>query len=101
MRSNVRPFTGRRYDRAHVDGQPRRFYPPRGQLLTLDHIRGLWRPSGTVAGAGLFAVVWSTRCGDFWAPLHDFEEAAQRRLVELCRANDPDAPSLPPRSPRA
>ena len=64
---------------------PRRFVPRYGQLLTMENIRGDWRPSGAVAGAGVFAVVWSTRSGDWWAPLHDFTPADQLRLVEACR----------------
>ena len=63
----------------------RRFVPPRGQRLTLDNVRGPWRPSGSVAGCGMFAVVWSTRVGDFWAPLHDFAEPDQLRLIDSCR----------------
>ena len=66
----------------------RRFYPPRGRALTIDCIRGLWRPSCSVAGAGVFAVVWSTRRGDFWAPVHDFCQADQLRLIEACRLID-------------
>lgn len=64
---------------------PRRVYPQRGRLLGLSNIRGPWRPSGTVAGAGIFAVVWSTPGGDFWAALHDFEPSDQLRLVGACR----------------
>ena len=64
---------------------PWRFYPSSGCRLTIANIRGPWRPSGTVAGLGVFAVVWSTRFRDFWAPLHDFEPADQLRLIEACR----------------
>jgi hypothetical protein len=64
---------------------PRRFFPPRGQSLTLSNVRGPWRPSGTAGGLGVFAVVWSTRMGDFWAPLHDFTPADQLRLIDQCR----------------
>lgn len=67
---------------------PRRFVPRRGQRLTLSTIRGLWRPSGTVAGAGIFAIVWEGRSSAFWAALHDFEPADQLRLVEACRRLD-------------
>lgn len=64
---------------------PQRFYPPSGQFLTLANVRGLWRPSGTVAGACVFAVVWTTRSGcDYWAPLHDFSPEDQRRLIDAC-----------------
>lgn len=73
----------------------RRFHPPRGQLLTMANIRGPWRPSGAVQACGVFAVVWSTWAGDFWAPLHDFMPADQLRLIEACRQLDHDA------SPRA
>lgn len=69
-----------------ADGQPpRRFLTLRGQQLTLDNVRGPWRPSGAAGGAGVFAVVWSTRGGDWWAPLHDFAPADQLRLIEACR----------------
>jgi hypothetical protein len=67
---------------------PRRFWPSRGVPLTLDNIRGPWRPSGAVCGACVFAVVWSTRSGDWWAPLHDFCPETQLRLVESCRWQD-------------
>ena len=73
------------------DRSPRRFLPLRGQQLTLDNVRGPWRPSGAVAGAGVFAVVWTTRRGDFWAPLHDFAAADQLRLIEACRHIDREA----------
>jgi hypothetical protein len=68
--------------------EPRRFHPARGQLLTLANIRGPWRTSGAVAGAGVFAVVWSTRGGDFWAALHDFDDASRSRLIDACRWQD-------------
>lgn len=66
--------------------QPRRFYPRRGELLGVHHVRGSWRPSGTVAGAGVFAVIWTTSRGaTWWAPLHDFTPAAQLELIAQCR----------------
>lgn len=65
-----------------------RFVPVQGRLLTMANIRGPWRPSGAVAGAGVFAVIWSTRVGEYWAPLHDFEPADQLRLIESCRWAD-------------
>lgn len=74
-----------------TERSPRRFWPARGQLLTMAHVRGPWRPSGAVAGAGVFAVVWSTRAGDFWAPLHDFTAVDQLRLIEACRWQDREA----------
>lgn len=69
----------------------RRFHPLRGQLLTMANIRGPWRPSGAVNSGGMFAVVWSTSSGDFWAPLHDFAPADQLRLIEACRHTDDHA----------
>jgi hypothetical protein len=68
-----------------------RFHPLRGQLLTIANIRGPWRPSGAVNACGMFAVVWSTRGGEFWAPLHDFALADQLRLIEACRHVDDHA----------
>lgn len=74
---------------AGVECRPlRRFFPARGRKLTMSQIRGLWRPSGAVDGAGMFAVVWSTFNVDFWAPLHDFTPADQLRLIESCRLLD-------------
>ena len=73
------------------DVGPVRFRPQRGMRLTLDCIRGPWRPSGTVAGAGVFAVIWSTSRSAFWAALHDFEPEAQSRLIAQCHAIDQDA----------
>jgi hypothetical protein len=67
---------------------PRRFSPKPGQRLTMGAIRGPWRPSGAVAGVGVFAVVWEGRCSTFWAPLHDFEAVDQLRLIEACRRLD-------------
>lgn len=66
----------------------RRFRPRAGRLLTMANIRGPWRPSGTVAGSGLFAVVWSTCAGSYWAALHDFTPADQLRLIEAGRSLD-------------
>ena len=66
----------------------RRFRPHSGQVLTLANIRGPWRPSGAVAGVGVFAVVWSTYTSDLWAPLHDFAAADQLRLIDACRHLD-------------
>ncbi|MBV8500763.1 MAG: hypothetical protein JO006_03500 [Paucibacter sp.] len=81
--------TYRRQFGQNVPDRPlRRFYPLRGHLLTLGQIRGPWRPSGAVGCAGVFAVVWSTRRGDYWAPLHDFEAADQLRLIDACRRLD-------------
>jgi hypothetical protein len=71
---------------AHVP--PKRFRAARGGRLTLANVKGPWRPSGTVGGVGVFAVIWSTYSGDFWAPLHDFAPADQLRLVEACRRLD-------------
>jgi hypothetical protein len=49
---------------------------------------GPWHSSGTVEGACLFAVVWSTHSDDRWEPLHDFTPADQLRLIEMGRALD-------------
>ena len=38
----------------------RRFWPIAGRPLTLANIRGPWRPSGSVAACGMFAVVCIT-----------------------------------------
>jgi len=70
------------------DAAPRRFRPHAGRLLTMANIRGPWRPSGTVAGAGIWAVVWEARSGTFWAALADFSPADQLRLIEACRRLD-------------
>lgn len=70
---------------------PRRFVPAAGRPLILSNIRGPWRPSGAVGGAGVFAVVWHSRSGAFWAPLHDFEPAAQLQLIAECRWIDQQA----------
>ena len=70
---------------AAVQRPLRRFHPARGQPLTMDCIRGPWRPSGAVQACGVFAVVWSTFNTDFWAPLHDFDAASQLRLIEIGR----------------
>lgn len=67
----------------------RRAQLPRGNPLTMSDIRGEWHPSGSVAGAGVFAVVWSTRAAKVWAPLHDFTTGAQMQLIEACRQQDP------------
>lgn len=69
----------------------RRFHPLRGQPLTMANIRGPWRPSGAANACGMFAVVWSTWGGEFWAPLHDFAPADQLRLIEACRHVDDHA----------
>jgi hypothetical protein len=70
---------------------PRRFRPKYPQRLTMSAIRGPWRPSGAVAGGGIFAVLWQGRSNSFWAPLHDFEPADQLRLIEACRQLDIEA----------
>lgn len=69
-------------------GEPRRFVPNRGERLTLQNIIGEWWPTGSVAGAGVFAVRWATRSGEFWAPLHDFEPDDALRLIDACRDED-------------
>ena len=75
----------RRVNASTLVDTPRRFVPARRQRLTLANIRGPWRPSGAVGGAGLFAVVWSTRFGTFWSALHDFTREDQLHLIEQCR----------------
>ncbi len=77
-----------RAERHQLQQPPVRFWPVAGRQLSLANVRGPWRPSGAVAGAGLFAIVWSTRGGSFWAPLHDFELAAQQQLIAACRHED-------------
>ena len=84
-------LNGGRYIAVRPSPPARRFRPRHGEVLTMDCIRGHWRPSGTVAGAGVFAVVWSTRSGDFWAAVHDFCEADQLRLIDACRRVDRQA----------
>lgn len=72
----------------HTNQGPRRFMPPRGRKLTVANVRGPWRASGCVGPLAVFSVVWSTRQGDWWAPLHDFDPASQLRLIEQCRWQD-------------
>lgn len=73
---------------APADRPPQRFRPRPGTLLTLSNIRGPWRPSGAVSGAGVWGICWETRSGPFWAALHDFAPADQLRLIEACRRID-------------
>jgi hypothetical protein len=77
--------------RATPERPLRRFRPARGAALTMDAIRGPWRPTSAVACAGVFAVRWETRAATFWAPLHDFAPADQLRLIEACRWADQNA----------
>lgn len=72
-------------------GAPRRIFPPPGGSLTTRDISGEWRPSGSVAGAGVFAVVWSTRYGERWAALHDFAPSDALRLIDECCWRDQQA----------
>lgn len=81
----------RRGNRPTQDEGPKRFWPKQGSLLNRRHIRGPWRPSGSVAGCGMFAVVWSTGSGDYWAPLHSFDRSTQDDLIDECQAADRDA----------
>ena len=76
-------------DRAH--GGPRRFFPRQGTSLNRRHILGPWRPSGAVDSCGFFAVTWTTTAGEFWAPLHDFDQATRNDLIEECAQGDLDA----------
>ena len=73
---------------AFTPAAPTRYLPRRGEHLTLADVRGPWRPSGSVAACGMFAVVWSAPRGDFWAPLHDFAPADQLWLIAACRHLD-------------
>jgi hypothetical protein len=68
-----------------------RFWPKQGTLLHRGHIRGPWRPTGSVAGCGVFAVAWTTGSGEFWAPLHDFDQVTRDDLIAECLAADRDA----------
>jgi hypothetical protein len=63
---------------------PRRFRPRFGHFLTMANVRGPWRPSGAVGGAGVFAIIWEAHSGPFWAPLHDFDAPTQLRLIDAC-----------------
>jgi len=65
--------------------------PVRGLRLSLRDVRGEWRPSGSVGGVGVFAIVWDTPMGSFWAALHDFAPSDQLRLIEACRDLDREA----------
>lgn len=67
---------------------PQRLVPPPGRPLTMADIRGPWHASGAVEALGVFSVIWSTRSANFWAPLHDFAQADQLRLIEACRSTD-------------
>lgn len=71
----------------------RRFLPRAGELLTLDHIRGEWWPSGSVAGACVFAVRWDAGRFRFWAALSDFGDADALALIDQCRQADRDVRS--------
>lgn len=72
----------------HTNYGPRRFYPASGRKLTVANVRGPWRASGCVGPLGVFSVIWTTKLGDWWAPLHDFDLASQQRLIEACRWQD-------------
>lgn len=65
--------------------QPRRFWPASGARLTIRNVRGPRRPSGSVHGACVLAVVWSTDWSQLWAPLNDLEPPDQLRHIETCR----------------
>ena len=74
---------------------PQRFVPFRGRPLTVGHIRGKWRPSGAVAGAGVFAVLWEAGGTTYWAPLHDFCVEDQLRLIAACKQLDQGPADVP------
>lgn len=73
---------------APVERPLRRFWPVAGALLTVDEIKGQWRPSGTAAGTSTWSVIWQTRDCTLWAPLSDFSASAQLELIESCRRLD-------------
>ena len=91
MRSNIHALPVRRTSHEAGNQHTRRLMPMRGRLLTLANIGGDWRPSGTAGGVGVFCVVWSTYGGEFWAALHDFDQATRLRLLDECRQRDRDA----------
>jgi hypothetical protein len=76
--------------RAHAlpECSPQRFYPRQGTSLNRGHIRGPWRPTGAVSSCGFFSVLWSTPSGDYWAPLHDFDQRTRDELIEECARAD-------------
>lgn len=86
--SNPRRTVGPSNPARPVPPPPQRVYPPVGEHLTLDVIRGLWWPSSYIDACGMFAVAWVADRGLFWAPLHDFAPADQRRMIEACRELD-------------
>ena len=86
--SKLTTTTCARVDAMLPSASPHRFYPSHGQALIMDCTCGKWRPSGAFAIAGVFAVVWTTRSGDFWALVHDFCAVEQQRLIEDCRQVD-------------
>jgi hypothetical protein len=90
-RSNVYQMAERRSEWPVAHDNIRRFRPFNGQLLTLRNIHGPWRPSGAIDACGMFAVVWTTVRGEFWAALHDFAPADQLTLVDMCRRGDREA----------
>lgn len=82
---------------SHFPRQPRRtrrFVPNRPRPLTVHDIGGEWRPSGAVAGLGVFAVVWTIGNTDWWAPLHCFTPGDQLKLVQACEALDQERGGL-------
>ena len=70
---------------------PLRFFPRQGTSLNRSHILGPWRPSGAVEACGFFAVVWSTASGQYWAPLHDFDQRTRNELIDECARGDREA----------
>jgi hypothetical protein len=57
----------------------------------LKDIRDDWRPSGSIGGLGMFAVVWDGGGTTYWAALHDFDRSDRDKLLEMCRGLDRDA----------
>lgn len=70
---------------------PRRLLPPRGRYLSCSQVNGTWRPSTTIACCGVFAVIWTDRWGECWAPLHDFDPVSRNQLINECAQLDLEA----------
>lgn len=79
--------------RLEFPAPPRRFQPRAGRLLTMENVRGPWRASGTTEAINAFIVIWETRSGMFWAPLHDFDRAAIAHFIDQCRRHDQECTS--------
>ena len=82
--SRKRPKQRRNTNTALAERPLRRLRPSAGAYLPRTVIRGRWRPSGTVDGCGVFAVVWTARSMTCWAALADFSPADQLSLIDEC-----------------